>query len=257
MQKDHMDNWRLDDGHNFIIKLTSGLQFCYVICSVTEEYDYTGADYAGDTSSKGQVPARAAGVPGAEDWFIPKGISQDSQDRNLLYYDDYNVIWQVFRAVSEPDIRIFDKIPSQSTLPQFGKDFGPPGLTAAYGWKFTGRDSPLEFPTRKGMLFVLPGINIQMAYANPQDFIVNVFIKYYVNKIQQGVWDPRDPVGKAKIIGQLQHRIPRLFYTPELAGYQYEEQYRRPTFKDVPPIQWNGVTASYLDPKTQKSVVIL
>jgi len=258
-EKDHMDNWRVDDRHNFNIKVQTGggaYYFCYAITAVMRQFDWTGADPTGSSSSKGGVTKQAAGVPSTEDYFLPKGNYTAADEAEFLYFRNYNQIWQVFRGFSEPDARIFDQIPTNQTPEGINQYFSTPGLTSPYGFSVEGRQSPIEFPTKKSMFFMLPEVHMQSGFANPSDIAWNLYIQYHINKINHAVWDPRTTVGKGKIIGECQNRIPALWYTPETAGYLYVAHRQEACFGNIPPVYWDGKEAYYMDPEGGKVKLI-
>lgn len=157
-------------------------------------------------------------------------------------YDGLPQIWQILMAINDPNLKLWITYPGTQTRGSINGNIPNPAIGDPYGWWMEGKDSPIEWPTNYGEIFLLPGKNMapQFAFSNDNLYGIQPVIDFYINQMVVYPYDPRTEAGQAKIRGILKGQIPAKRWQFDKAPINY------PDFENVfkvPPVQWDGVTA--------------
>lgn len=178
----------------------------------------------------------------------PKKILQHHRDRE---------IWQVFAGLNHPDARFYLNIPQNQRTKGIDNEQGYARVdfTSPFGWLFEGRQSDFDDPTDAGEFFIPAYDDIEVAVVNMANYEIRPQIRYIINQLLLEPFDPTTERGARMIMGILKEAIPCRFAHRQGAPYPMD-YHQFVKLYGVPPIEWDGYTAKYTDPKTQNARTI-
>ncbi len=178
----------------------------------------------------------------------PRKILQHHRDREL---------WQVFAGLNHPDARFYLNLPQNQRTKGIDNEQGFPRVdfTSTFGWYFEGRQSDLDDPTDEGEFFIPAYDDCEVAVVNMANYEIRPQIRYIINQLALEPFDPCTDRGARMIAGILKEAIPCRFAHREGSPYPMAPQQFVKMY-GVPPVEWDGYTATYTDPKTNNKQTI-
>lgn len=241
-------------GYQGIWKSDAGWLFFRVWDRIKTEYLYDL--YGALTANAVRWGSGAAPTAGS---VFPYTILMDATvpPRRILRHERANYLWEVFPTLNHPSSLMYLRIPQSQPRGGMTNEIGncSAQFTDPYGYWFQGKDSDIDNPTEAGRFFIPPFNDTEIAIVNTENYEIRPQTFFIINQLEIKAFDPRTQYGK--------DMIKRILADPSRAtmGTAGAEPYRMSAdefekYFQVPPVKWDGSTATYKDTKTNTMMPI-